>query len=193
MSIEGKVVFITGAAQGIGQAIAVRLAKDGADLALYDLREDGLQETKSKIEALGRRVIAIGGDVSNKSQLSAAVDRTVEKLGDLNVMINNAGIAGVSPVEDITEEDFDRNININVKGVLNGIQVAAKKFKELDHGGKILAATSIAAHDDRYVRRNEVCQPCPDHRCCPGTWQLWYYGQWVLAGRGGYRTLGAAG
>lgn len=147
MSIEGKVVFITGAAQGIGQAIAVRLAKDGADLALYDLKEDGLQETKSKIEVLGRRAIVIGGDVSDKAQLSAAVDRTVEELGDLNVMINNAGIAGVSPVEDITEEDFDRNININVKGVLNGIQVAAKKFKELDHGGKILAATSIAAHE----------------------------------------------
>lgn len=147
MSINGKVVFITGAAQGIGQAIAVRLASDGADLALYDLKEEGLQETRAKVEALGRRALTIGDDVTDKQALAAAVDRTVEELGGFDVMINNAGIAGVSPVEDITEEDFNRHININLKGTLYGIQVATKKFKELGQGGKILAATSIAAHE----------------------------------------------
>lgn len=147
MTIDGKVAFITGAAQGIGQAIATRLASDGANVALFDLKEEGLQETLSMVEAEGRRSIAIGGDVTDKASLEAAVNRTVEELGGFDIMVNNAGIAGVSAVENITEPDFDRTFNINVKGVLFGIQVAAAKFKELDHGGKIIAATSIAAHD----------------------------------------------
>ncbi|MDR6417495.1 acetoin reductase [Pseudarthrobacter sulfonivorans] len=147
MAINGKVAFVTGAAQGIGQAIASRLASDGADVALFDLKEDGLQETKSLVEAAGRRAIVIGGDVTDKASLEAAVNRTVEELGGLDIMINNAGIAGVGAVENITEADFDRTFSINVKGVLFGIQVAAAKLKELDHGGKIIAATSIAAHD----------------------------------------------
>jgi len=147
MAINGKVAFVTGAAQGIGQAIATRLASDGADVALFDLKEDGLQETKSLVEAAGRRAIVIGGDVTDKASLEAAVNRTVEELGGLDIMINNAGIAGVGAVENITEADFDRTFSINVKGVLFGIQVAAATFKALGHGGKIIAATSIAAHD----------------------------------------------
>lgn len=147
MSVEGKVAFVTGAAQGIGQAIAVRLAEDGFDLALLDLSEDRLDETKAQVEALGRKVVTLGGDVSQKAQIESAVEKTVQELGDLHVMINNAGIAGVSAVEDITEADFDRTVAINLKGTLFGIQVAAKKFKELGHGGKILVATSIAAHE----------------------------------------------
>lgn len=147
MSINGKVAFVTGAAQGIGQAIATRLANDGADVALFDLKEEGLKETKSMVEAAGRRAIVIGGDVTDKASLEAAVNRTVEELGGFDIMVNNAGIAGVGAVENITETDFDRMFNINVKGVLFGIQVAAAKLKELDHGGKIIAATSIAAHD----------------------------------------------
>jgi meso-butanediol dehydrogenase/(S,S)-butanediol dehydrogenase/diacetyl reductase len=147
MAINGKVAFVTGAAQGIGQAIATRLANDGADVALFDLKEDGLHETKSLVEAAGRRAIVIGGDVTDKANLEAAVNRTVEELGGFDIMINNAGIAGVGAVENITEADFDRTFSINVKGVLFGIQVAAAKLKELDQGGKIIAATSIAAHD----------------------------------------------
>ena len=147
MAINGKVALVTGAAQGIGQAIATRLASDGADLALFDLKEDGLQETKAKVEALGRKAITIGGDVTDKASLEAAVNRATDELGGFDIMVNNAGIAGVGSVESITEADFDRTYAINVKGVLFGIQVAAAKFKELDHGGKIISATSIAAHD----------------------------------------------
>jgi meso-butanediol dehydrogenase/(S,S)-butanediol dehydrogenase/diacetyl reductase len=147
MAINEKVAFVTGAAQGIGQAIATRLANDGADVALFDLKEDGLQETKSLVETAGRRAIVIGGDVTDKASLEAAVNRTVEELGGFDIMINNAGIAGVGAVEDISEADFDRTFNINVKGVLFGIQLAAAKFKELNQGGKIIVATSVAAHD----------------------------------------------
>lgn len=148
MAINGKVAFVTGAAQGIGQGIATRLASDGADLALLDLKEEGLQETKAKVEKLGRRAIVIAGDVTDKGSLESAVNRTVEELGGFDIMVNNAGIAGpIVPIENITEGDFDKIFAINVKGVLFGIQVGAAKLKELGHGGKIIAATSIAAHD----------------------------------------------
>lgn len=148
MAIDGKVAFVTGAAQGIGQAIAKRLAHDGADVALLDLREDSLHETKELVEAAGRRAITIGGDVSDRSSLEAAVNRAADELGGFDIMVNNAGIAGpITPVRGITEQDFDRVFSINVKGVLFGIQVAAAKLEELGHGGKIIAATSIAAHE----------------------------------------------
>lgn len=148
MAIDGKIALITGAAQGIGQGIAERLAKDGADLALLDLTEESLQETKARVEALGRRAITIAGDVSDKASLESAVNRTADELDGFDIIVNNAGIAGpITPVEGITEADFDKIYAINVKGVLFGIQVAAAKFKELGKGGKIIAATSIAAHD----------------------------------------------
>lgn len=148
MAIDGKIALVTGAAQGIGQAIAERLAKDGADVALLDLNEASLADTKAKVEALGRRTITIGADVSDKAAIDAAVARTADELGGFDIMINNAGIAGpITPVEGISEADFDKIYAINVKGVLFGIQAAAAKFKELGHGGKIIAATSIAAHE----------------------------------------------
>lgn len=147
MAIEGKVAFVTGAAQGIGQAIAVRLAQDGADLALFDLKEEGLQETKDKIEAEGRRAITIGGDVTNRASFEDAINRTAEEFGGFDVIVNNAGIAQVNPLEEVTEKEFDTIFNINVKGVLIGTQLAAAKLKELGHGGKIINANSIASHE----------------------------------------------
>ncbi|WP_144737766.1 acetoin reductase [Corynebacterium propinquum] len=146
-SIQQKVVFVTGAAQGIGRAIAERLANDGHHIALFDLDEAALQETKQLVEKSGVKALAITGDVTSKISLQEAVDETVDKLGDFDVMINNAGIAGVAPLEDVSEEEIDRHLDVNYKGTLFGIQVAAKKLKELGHGGKILAATSIAAHE----------------------------------------------
>lgn len=147
MSIEGKVVLVTGAAQGIGQGIATRLAQDGADIALLDLEEDALHDTQTAVEAEGRRTLTIGADVTDRSALAAAVDRIVDELGGFDILINNAGIAQVNSIEDTTGDEFDSIFSVNVKGVLNGIQVAAAKFKERDQGGKIINATSIAAHE----------------------------------------------
>lgn len=147
MSIEGKIALVTGAAQGIGAAIALRLAQDGADVAILDLREEALTGTKEAIEAEGRRTITIGADVSSKKDIEGAVERTVSELGGLDIMVNNAGIAQVDAVEEISEEDIDKILSINVKGVLFGIQAAAASFKSREVPGKIIAATSIAAHE----------------------------------------------
>lgn len=145
--IDGKVALVTGAARGIGQGLALRLAQDGADIAVLDLEENACAETVDQISQLGRKAIAIGADVSKRDEIYAAIARTEEELGGFDIMVNNAGIAQVQPITDIEDGEVDALFDINVKGVLWGIQAAAAKFKERGHGGKIINASSIAGHD----------------------------------------------
>ncbi|WJY88725.1 acetoin reductase [Corynebacterium confusum] len=145
--IDDKVALVTGAARGIGQAIALRLAEDGANVAVLDLDADKCADTVAKIEGTGRKAIAIGADVSSRDQIYAAIDKATEELGGFDIMVNNAGIAQVQPIAEIADGEVDSIFDINVKGVLWGIQAAAAKFKELGHGGKIINASSIAGHD----------------------------------------------
>ena len=146
-SIDGKVALVTGAARGIGQAIALRLAQDGADIAVLDLKEENCADTVSQIEKLGRKAIAIGADVSKRDEVFAAIDRTEKELGSFDIIVNNAGIAQVQPIDAITDEELDAMFNVNIKSVVWGIQAAAAKFKQRGHSGKIINASSIAGHD----------------------------------------------
>lgn len=147
MALNGKVILVTGAAQGIGRGIALRLAKDGADIALVDLKADKLADVAKEIEALGRKTTIFAADISHRDEVFAAVDHAEKALGGFDVMINNAGIAQVKPLADVTPEDMDRIFKINVNGTMWGIQAAAEKFKALGHKGKIINASSIAGHD----------------------------------------------
>ncbi|WP_049206534.1 acetoin reductase [Proteus mirabilis] len=147
MALNGKVILVTGAAQGIGRGIALRLAKEGADIALVDLKADKLSDVAKEIEALGRKVTTFAADISNRDEVFAAVEHAEKTLGGFDVMINNAGIAQVKPLADVTPEDMDRILKINVNGVMWGIQAASEKFKALGHKGKIINASSIAGHD----------------------------------------------
>ncbi len=147
MALNGKVILVTGAAQGIGRGIALRLAKEGADIALVDLKADKLSDVAKEIEALGRKVTTFAADISNRDEVFAAVEHAEKNLGGFDVMINNAGIAQVKPLADVTPEDMDRIFKINVNGVMWGIQAASEKFKALGHKGKIINASSIAGHD----------------------------------------------
>ena len=147
MALNGKVILVTGAAQGIGRGIALRLAKEGADIALVDLKADKLSDVAKEIEALGRKVTTFAADISNRDEVFAAVEHAEKTLGGFDVMINNAGIAQVKPLADVTPEDMDRIFKINVNGVMWGIQAASEKFIALDHKGKIINASSIAGHD----------------------------------------------
>ncbi|HFT7322624.1 TPA: acetoin reductase [Proteus mirabilis] len=147
MALNGKVILVTGAAQGIGRGIALRLAKEGADIALVDLKADKLSDVAKEIEALGRKVTTFAADISNRDEVFAAVEHAEKTLGGFDAMINNAGIAQVKPLADVTPEDMDRIFKINVNGVMWGIQAASEKFKALGHKGKIINASSIAGHD----------------------------------------------
>lgn len=147
MTIAGKVVLVTGAGQGIGRGIALRLARDGADLALVDVKEDTLAAVAAEVAALGRKASVILADVGDREQVRAAVDHAEQALGGFDIMVNNAGIAQVQPLADVTPAEVERIYRINVQGTLWGIQAAAAKFKARKHAGKIINACSIAGHE----------------------------------------------
>lgn len=147
MAITGKVALVTGSGQGIGRGIALRLAKEGADIALVDLKDDRIAEVAEEVKALGRKATTFKADVSDKEQVFAAVEHASHTLGGLDIMVNNAGICQVNALADVTPEEVDQIFKINVQGTLWGIQAAAAKFKELGCKGKIINASSIAGHN----------------------------------------------
>ncbi len=147
MKLEGKVALVTGAGQGIGRAIALRLADDGADIAVAEIDEAKARAVADEVRALGRNATHVRADVSSRDQVYAAIDHTLEALGGFDIMVNNAGIAQVQPIADVTPAEVDRILAINVQGVLWGIQAAAKTFKDRGTRGKIINAASVAGHE----------------------------------------------
>lgn len=145
--LEGKVALVTGAGQGIGRAIALRLARDGADIAIVDMNEAKMSDVAAEVRDLGRKATTFKADVSKRDDVYAAVENAEKILGGFDVMVNNAGIAQVQPIADVTQDEFDKIMKINVGGVLWGIQAAAAKFKQRKQRGKIINAASIAGHD----------------------------------------------
>ncbi|MDV8024216.1 acetoin reductase [Rhodococcus sp. IEGM 1330] len=140
-------VLVTGAGQGIGRAIALRLANDGHDIALADLNEHKIAGVADEVRRTGSKATTFVADVSDRDQVFAAVEHTHEALGGFDVIVNNAGIAQVAPIDDVRPEDVAKIWAVNVDGVLWGIQAAAAKFKAQGSKGKIINASSIAGHD----------------------------------------------
>ncbi|MDV6262622.1 acetoin reductase [Rhodococcoides yunnanense] len=140
-------VLVTGAGQGIGRAIALRLASDGHDIALADLNENKISDVADEVRRTGSKATTFVADVSDRDQVFAAVEHTHEALGGFDVIVNNAGIAQVAPLDDVRPEDVAKIWAVNVDGVLWGIQAAAAKFKATGQKGKIINASSIAGHD----------------------------------------------
>lgn len=145
MTTQTRVALVTGGAKGIGFGIAQRLQAEGLAVALVDLDRDSLAQAAGKLT--GGRVTTFVADVTRRDQVAAAIDHAEAELGGFDVMINNAGIAQVQPIADVTEAEMDRIHAVNVKGVLWGMQAAAAKFRARGHGGKIVSAASIAAHE----------------------------------------------
>lgn len=143
----GKVAVVTGAGRGIGRAIALRLARDGADVALVDIEPAPISAVAGEAAETGSKATTFVADVSDRGQVFAAVNHAASALGGLDIMVNNAGIALVGPIADVTPEDIAKIWAINVEGVLWGIQAAVAKFKELVRPGKIINASSIAGHE----------------------------------------------
>lgn len=147
MRIDGKVALVTGAGQGIGRAIALRLAKDGAHVAIADLNEEPMEAVAEEVRRGGREATTFKADVSRREEVFAAVDHAEKELGGFDIMVNNAGIAQIAPLLDVRPESAQKVLEINLLGVLWGIQAAAEKFKARKQKGKIISASSIAGHD----------------------------------------------
>ncbi|QNP41907.1 (S)-acetoin forming diacetyl reductase [Lysobacter solisilvae (ex Woo and Kim 2020)] len=143
---NGKVALITGGGQGIGQAIAERLYADGFKVAVADLNIENARKVADALGGKQRGALAIQVDVADRDSVFAAVNHAASELGGFDVMINNAGIAPASPIEEITQESIDQLFSINFNGVVWGTQAAAAAFRALGHGGKIISAASQAGH-----------------------------------------------
>src|SRR3954468_3836141 len=117
--IRGKRALVTGAASGIGQAIALALAKQGADVCLVDIDEPGLNAAAAEVEALGVRVLAIRCDVSEKTDIAAAVERLLGQWGGLEVLVNNAGVVHYGPTEQMSEELWDHVLGVNLLAAIH--------------------------------------------------------------------------
>ncbi|WP_160725087.1 acetoin reductase [Bacillus sp. USDA818B3_A] len=143
-----KVAVITGAGQGIGKGLAERLAKDGFSIVLSDINEAILSEAVKEFEEKGVNVTSFIGNVSKLEDQVALVQKAVDTFGSVDVFINNAGIEGqVAPLSQADPNAVDRVLDINVKGVIYGIQAAANQMKKQGTGGKIINACSIAGQE----------------------------------------------
>lgn len=140
-ALTGKVALVTGGSRSIGAAIVERLAADGAAVALtYSASPDKAAEVVRAVEAAGGRALAVQADAADPVAVKAAVAKTVEAFGGIDVLVNNAGIAIVKPVGELTLEDFDRIVAVNVKGVFVATQEALRHMRD---GGRIVNIGSI--------------------------------------------------
>jgi NADP-dependent 3-hydroxy acid dehydrogenase YdfG len=122
--IQGKVIVITGASSGLGEATARLLAAEGARVVLGARRADRLQALVAELAQQGHEAIAVGTDVTDRAQVQKLVDTAVQAYGRIDVMLNNAGLMPHSPLERLKVEDWDRMIDVNLRGVLYGIAAA---------------------------------------------------------------------
>lgn len=139
--LDGKVAVVTGSCRGLGQAIALGLAEAGADLALVDILD--MAETKAQIESMGRRCIAIEADLSKKEAADEIAAKTVEQLGGIDILFNNAGIIRRAPFTDFSEKDWDDVMNINIRGMFFLSQAVVKVMIKQGRGGKIINTASM--------------------------------------------------
>lgn len=143
-----RTALVTGAARGIGRAIALRLAADGLDVAVNDVEanREQLAGVAEEIASTGRRSAVTVADVSDADAVQSMIDRVASEFGKLDVMVANAGIADVKPLLETTPEDFDRLMSINLRGVYLCYTAAARQMIAQGTGGKIIGAASIVAH-----------------------------------------------
>lgn len=143
MELEGKVALITGAAQGIGRAIALLLASNGADIVVSDINLEKAKETSKEIEAMGRRSIAIKVDVSKAEEVEQMVEKVINEFGKIDILVNNAGITRDKLILRMTEEDWDLVLNVNLKGTFNCTKAVIRHMSK-QRSGKIVNIASVS-------------------------------------------------
>ena len=141
MRFQNKVVFITGAARGIGKSFAEAFAKEGSKVVIADINIEGATTTAQEI---GANALAVKMDVTKQDSIDQAVNTAVDQLGGIDILINNAAIFTAAPITEIQREDYQKVFDINVSGTLFTLQAVAKKMIERGKGGKIINMASQA-------------------------------------------------
>ena len=142
--LDGRVVVVTGGASGIGAAMCRGFADEGAAVTIADLNIEMASSLADEISAAGGKALAVDMDVTKRDRVKAGIDATVKEFGKLDIYFNNAGMNSPMKLLDVTEENFDLIMKVNVLGVLIGMQEAAKQFIAQGSGGKIINTASIA-------------------------------------------------
>ena len=143
MVLDGQVALVTGGARGIGKAIALRFAHEGADVGVLDIERETAEETAQEIRELGRRAVVSTTDISNPDAVSAALTQIVGELGRLDILVNNAGIEKRAPFLEITPEDWQRQVDVNLSGTFYCTQAAAREMSKRNYG-RIVNVSSVA-------------------------------------------------
>ncbi len=147
-NIEGKVIVITGASSGLGEATARHLSAQGASVVLGARRAERIQSLAEELIRNGGKALALATDVTRYEEVKALVDTAVQAFGRIDVMINNAGVMPHSPLERLKIDDWNRTIDVNIKGVLYGIAAALPYMKQ-QKSGHIINVSSVAGHTVR--------------------------------------------
>lgn len=145
-NLSGKVAIVTGAGQGIGKAIAIRLAQAGADIAVGEMVQDRIAGTVAEIEKLQRKAIGVQFDVRNRGQVDNLVAAAMKKFGKIDILVNNAGNDIVRELVDITDEEWDLQIDVNLKGPFQMCRSALPHMIKAGNGGAIVNIASIAGY-----------------------------------------------
>jgi glucose 1-dehydrogenase len=143
MRLEGKVAIVTGAGGGIGKGIVLRLAEEGADVVLVDLNQEVAKVVAQEVEGMGRRALVLGTDVSESASVGAMVAKTLEWGSHIDILVNNAGVELIRPLFEISEADWDKTLDVNLKGAWLCSQAVAKVMADAGNGGRIINVGSI--------------------------------------------------
>jgi meso-butanediol dehydrogenase / (S,S)-butanediol dehydrogenase / diacetyl reductase len=143
MDLQDKTALVTGAGRGMGRAIALALAAQGANVAICDVRSADVERVVAEIEATGRRALGVETDVTNAAQVSAMVDRVAVAFGGIDVVVNNAGIVSFGKLADLTEEQWDRVMDVNAKGVFLVSKYAIPKMRGRGAGAIVNIASVV--------------------------------------------------
>jgi glucose 1-dehydrogenase len=147
MNLKGKVAIVTGGNSGIGAAIALGLAKEGANIVIdYVVHPEATEELEKQILAMGDQAIGVKADVSKVEDLQMLIDETVKAFGRVDIMVNNAGVETRTSVLETTEAQYEKVMDINLKSAFFGTQIAAKQMIKQGGGGRIINITSV--HED---------------------------------------------
>ena len=144
MKLDNRTAIVTGARRGIGRAVALALAKEGANVVVSDISQEDCEKIVTEIKGLGRRGLALKCNVTSRTEVEDMVARTVAKFGKLDILVNNAGIITFKPFLELTDEDWDNIMSVNLKGQFLCARAAAKEMTK-NKWGRIINIASISS------------------------------------------------